>query len=144
MGIGKCYFGPAINIDLTYACNDKLFIFRIIRADEFKFGSEAVYDSPDIYIREYGLLYGWQIRQNALSISLAGGIGYLNGVDRGKLIGGKIHEQINISTISLPIEARLQLDVSKYFGFGCACFANVNKDKSFIGGLINIHLILPI
>jgi hypothetical protein len=140
LGIGKSFAGPTFGFGLNYGKNKNLFSIRYLKGDEFRFNVEGHYDSPALEIIEVGILYGRYYRDKNVLISLSGGISIVNGVERGKLISGKEYETIEISTFGLPIEAQFIMSFSNYFGVGVSVFANVNNQKSFVGGMIGIQL----
>lgn len=141
LGIGSNYFGLTFKSNLSYNYRNNLFTIRYFEAEEFIFsGAEDVFDEPTIYIKEIGFLYGRTMQKDILVLGLAAGIGYVDGVLRGDKIGYREYESIKISDISIPVELNFRFELSKYFGLGGSVFSNFNKEKSIVGGAIELQI----
>jgi hypothetical protein len=141
LGIGKSYFGPTLGGNLSYAPTSSVFTLRYFKADEIRFNPGGYdYDEPALNIKELGLLYGRSSRKESLVLIISGGIGYLNGIDRGREIRPGEFEKVEISTIGFAIEAEFRIELKEYVGIGGSFFGNLNSRKSFMGGMVNIHV----
>ncbi len=140
LGVGKSYFGPTLGGSLSYAFKENVFTLRYFKGDELQFnpgGSD--YDEPALNFRELGLLYGRLFRKEALVFTLSGGIGFLDGTDRGNEITPKEFENIHISTVGLAFESEFRIELSGYIGVGGSFWGGVNSKKTFTGGMLKIH-----
>ena len=143
-GLGKCYFGPTLSGEAAYGFGGNLLTVRFLQASEFNIGAENVFDKPEINFTEIGFLFGRQFKQNKLSLIICGGISYVKGIDRGKFIKEKEYDEIAISTIGFPAEVKVKIELSDYMGIGGVCFADFNKNKNLIGGLLELYFMLPL
>jgi len=72
------------------------------------------------------------------------GVGFVKGIKRGVWLGepgieSSEHKKISYTIIAFPVDAQLFL-ISKYIGFGCYLFGNINKEKSFGGFLLCMQI----
>lgn len=142
-GVGSSYFGPSFNWGLSYSYNENIFSARYIKADEFVWGSPGggkSWDDPQMKMREIGFLYGRAQRNGILTLSLSGGLSYIDAVKRGAKISEKQYEKVNIQTIGLPLELHVRIDITSFLGIGGSCFGNLNSKRSFAGGSLNLYL----
>ena len=140
LGLGGSYFGPTLELGLCYGKNHNLFTLRYLKGDEFRFNVEGHYNNPAKKVREFSFLYGRYYKDNNIILSLSGGMGILNGIYRGKNIGGYEHEQMQISTIGMSVVVQFAIFFQNYWGINISAFTNLNKKKILIGGMIGIHL----
>ncbi len=140
LGIGGNYFGLTKSGNLTYAINENIFMLRYTKSSELRFNVDGIYDEPEKKISEFALMYGRYLKSNNTILSLALGLSYLNGINRGKNIEFHDFETINISTFGLPIELDFMLGFSKNIGIGIQLYSNINKDKSFTGVIFKINI----
>ena len=139
LGIGNNYFGPNLCATLSFSKNENLFTFKYSKSKEFIFvGVENNSDNPSLEIAEYSLLYGRTFRKDILLFNVSAGLSYLKGINRGNNILNHQYEQINISTIGFPFEAEAMFEFTKYFGAGILFYGNINKDKTYGGGMLRI------
>jgi hypothetical protein len=138
-GIGGSYIGLTGYYSLSYAYKANIFTIRYLCADEFRYNVDGVYDNPSLNIREKGILYGRSYRKEFLVLSISCGVGFINGVDRGKKITEHEYEKINIGTYGMPFEARFRFEFG-FIGIGGAWFGNINSQKILSGGMVEISL----
>jgi hypothetical protein len=139
LGIGKCYLGLTSYYSFSFAYNANILTVRYLRADEVRFNLGGYdFDDPPMSIKEKGILYGRSYRKKYLVLSLSGGIGFIDGIDRGKKIREKEYEKVNISTYGVPFEAKFRIEIG-FIGFGCTWFGNINNYKFLSGGLLEIY-----
>lgn len=139
-GVAKSYFGPTFYSNLTVSKNDDLLSLRHMRSRELVIGSDPVFDYPDLEMYEIGILYGREFRKKAMVFTIEGGIGYINGIDRGRLISGHEYTKEKISHVCIPLESRIRFELCRYFGIGGFIIGNVNAKKSFWGGGFDIQI----
>jgi len=140
LGFGKSYFGPTINLSLSYAYKSNIFTVRYLRADEFQFGVDgSVFPEPSIRFKEFGLLYGLSQRNDIVVVSASAGIAYVNGIERGREIRyGDLYENVNISTMGFAYEAELRVEFASFIGMGFTFFGNLNSKRNYYGGMLMI------
>ena len=138
IGFGGNYFGPNFSVILSYNNNHDLYSFKFSKSDEFNLGVENNFDKPSLRLNEFSFLYGKTMRQSIVLLNLSTGLSYLNGVNRGKQIENKEYEKVEINTIGIPFEAELMFEFSKYAGAGFIFYGNINKEKSFVGGMLRL------
>ncbi|HSL88370.1 MAG TPA: hypothetical protein VK870_03625 [Ignavibacteriaceae bacterium] len=140
-GIGKCYFGPTFKFSTSYEYNQNIFQFRFLKANEFQFSTGGYnFEEPPLKFNEISVLYGYPYRVHNMTIGLLAGIGYINGIERGKLIQNNMYESIKISQLSIPVEAYFRIEIFDYVGLGITGFGNFNTKKSSIGGMLEISM----
>jgi hypothetical protein len=71
---------------------------------------------------------------------LSGGISYVYGINRGKQIQSKEYEKIKISTLGIPFEANFRIEINSFLGIGASCFGNLNNQKTYLGGMVQIYI----
>jgi hypothetical protein len=141
-GFGDCNMGLAGNTSFSFAYNANIFTLRYVSADESRLfinPGGGVYDTPQLSFSEKGILYGRCYKEEFLMLSFSCGVGFMNGIDRGKKLGEKVYEQINISTYVIPFEARFMLEIG-FISIGGAWFGNLNNQKSISGGLLELSI----
>jgi hypothetical protein len=136
-GIGTGLFGPSICGNFSYFRNGSLFTARYFKADEFRFNVDGSYDEPAMSFREGGILYGRYITNEAVVLGFSAGLGYARGTLRGREIGFKTFTPEKISTISVPFEITVKVDIGP-FALGGAWYGSVNKSKSFSGVMVRV------
>jgi len=141
LGLGKNYFGPALNFSLSYSYDNNIFTIKYLKANEFTFSPGGYdFDEPLLKLEEIGALYGKTYREGYILLSLSGGISYVYGINRGKSIQPKVFEKIKISTLGIPFEANFRIEINSFLGVGASCFGNLNNQKNYIGGMVHIYL----
>jgi hypothetical protein len=139
-GLGGNHFGPSFSVILSYNNNHDLYSLKFSRSSELNFGVENKFDNPSLQLSEYSFLYGKTLRQSVVLLSFSAGLSYLDGVSRGKQVQDKEFEKIKINTIGIPFETELMLEFSKYAGIGLTFNGNLNKEKSYVGGMFRIKV----
>lgn len=137
IGLGSGYFGPTFYSGITYTSDNNIFELRYLKGDEFQFNVEGNIYKPSLKIKEYGILYGRTYNKGILELSLSAGVGYVDGVDRGRLIQYKDYEESKISTIGIPFEARFRFDFS-FIGLGGAWYGNINHEKNLSAAVFQL------
>lgn len=137
-GLGKCYVGLTTKLGLSYGYKGNLFSLRYSNADEFHLGVDNNFESPDLSMSETAILYGRTFRNEFLLFNLSAGVGYKTGILRGKVLSGKVHEKLQVKDYGLAYEASFRIELSSFLGLGGGFFGNINKTKSFKGGMIEV------
>jgi hypothetical protein len=144
LGFGASYFGPTFKAGLSYSYNNNIFSFRYLKADEFHWGSYGGGDYFDnnsaLRFNEIGILYGTCQKAKSVFMNLSGGVGYIKGRDHKANRDGISYNVINISTICLPLEASVRVELTNFFSIGFSGFGNLNNRKSFAGWLIEANI----
>ncbi len=140
LGIGGNYFGVTYGAEVSYTQNNNIFSIRYVSANELRFNVDGVYDEPDLSMNEIGLLYGRYMSKGNGQISLAAGLGLLNGIDRGYQIDYHVFNKLEIQTVGLCFEGRFFLIFTDYSGIGVVIFGNLNPRKTYLGAMFEVHL----
>lgn len=138
-GIGAGYSSPinslpTIMAHATYGIHNHLLTLRYIRNAEF-----AVFqDNPQEKVNDFGFMYGRKLlNKEYMFISVSGGVSYLTGTVRGRLISNSWfhsdYESVKVSTIGFPLESQLAFTPFKHFGISVHGFGNLNPDNSYAG-----------
>lgn len=144
IGMGAGYSAPINSLPTvmaygTYGSNNHLLTLRYIRNREF-----AVFqDSPQEIINDIGFMYGRKLlNKKHVFISINGGVSYITGTIRGRLISSgcftSVHAPVDVSTIGFPLESQLVLTPFKHVGFSLNCFGNLNPESSYIGAGLSL------
>ncbi len=140
-GLGGNYFGPTLCVNLSYKIEQNLITIKYASSEEFQFGVDNTnLDKPSIGMNEFGLLYGRCFRNKILLLSVSAGLSFINGTNRGKNISDHKFEEVKISTLGIPFEAEAMFEFSNYVGIGLLFYGNLNKDRSFGGGMLRIKV----
>jgi hypothetical protein len=143
-GLGLHPGALSLGGSLCYQSGKNLLSFRYLRNEEFQIlrtalPSETVWDTGVLYERIAKALLGF--------VSISTGISLVSGVRRGRYLsssggwfGTSYYEEKNFITVGIPIEVQLFWTSSNSFGIGFYGFANLNKEKSFIGALLCIQI----
>ena len=91
------------------------------------------FNNPPKRIKEFGILYGLSFRQKVMVANFTAGLGYINGIMRGKQLDYVYYEAVKISNISIPLEANFRIEFNKYIAIGGSFFSNLNYKRSFVG-----------
>ncbi len=140
LGIGGNYFGVTQSGNVTYALNENIFMIRYTKSNEFQFNVDGVYDKPEKNMKELAFMYGKYLKSNNTILSLAAGLSYLKGTNRGANIQYHEFETENISTFGIPIQLDFMLGFTNNVGIGIQLYGNINKDKSFTGVVFKINI----
>jgi hypothetical protein len=141
LGIGKNYFGPTLNFSFSYSFDNNIFTVKYLKANEFTFSPGGYdFDEPRLKLEEIGALYGKTYREGYILLSLSGGISYVYGINRGIQIQPKEFEKIKISTLGIPLEANFRIEINSFLGIGASCFGNLNNQKTYLGGMVQIYI----
>ncbi|MBM4166893.1 MAG: hypothetical protein FJ218_08280 [Ignavibacteria bacterium] len=122
-----------------YQKDNTLYGFSYHRIEEFVLFSESN-PKPYEYISEYSFLYGKVERSRWGMVSASSGIGFVNGILRGKQKDYPQYEPNKISTIGIPIDLQAYFTPFPFFGMGINLFSNFNLQKSVFGIAIGIQV----
>jgi len=143
-GLGTSFAGPTIGLGLSYVVQNHFFSLRYLKGDELQillFAADPIErDSPTKRLREIALVYGIYQRNRKTNFSIAGGVGFLDLIDRGDSFGGSDYEKLKISEIGLALDFQVRMLFSKNWGFGMSFYSNINQEKSIYGILVNLQL----
>jgi len=96
---------------------------------------------------EISLLYGTSAEWSHGFVSLAAGLGYVEGIRRGKylytepgLFGGNVHEEIRYKTVGIPVDVQLSWTPFPVIGFGVNGFALLNTQRPLAGAAFCIQI----
>ncbi|MDE3058125.1 MAG: hypothetical protein KGJ59_09240 [Bacteroidota bacterium] len=140
VGLGSCYFGPTFQAGVSYTYNENVFSVGYLKGDEFQFNVEGIHNEPALSFKEIGVMYGQAYRKQYVVLSLLGGVGFLNGINRGKQIAFHEFEQVNMTTLSIPLEAEVRIEVTNNIGIGSSFFGSLNAKKTFFGAIVKIFV----
>ena len=99
-----------------------------------------------------GLLIGTVMSDNYIQVEISGGLGYISGVMRGKLLytdpstgmfdiwDHRHFEKVEFFSPSIPIQIDLLLKPLSHFGFGVSLFADINLRRTVKGITFKIGL----
>ena len=139
-GLGNCHFGMTFGASLAYTFDNSSSIvaIRYLSAREFVFNVEGNNVEPELSLKELGVLYGKSFRDRAVCFSLSAGLGFASGVDRGNAIAYNKYEEIKISTLTLPFEASIRIELWP-LGIGGSWYGELNSQRSFSGWMIELY-----
>ena len=135
--------------NLAYQNKNNLFSIRAIRSSEVSIAIGLPGGTtPKESVWDIGLLYGRSVNTSRISASISAGISLVGGVRRGELLQSsgfifvtRQYEKRTFLAVGFPIDGRLFWTPSPYIGIGICGFADWNRKRSFIGGLLCIRLI---
>jgi hypothetical protein len=143
-GLGVNSFGVSPGVSFSYQSEKNLISVRYVYNIEFQ---PIVGLSPDETVWDAGVLYGRIAKVSYGLASISGGIGVVGGVRRGKYLsssggwfGTSYYEKLTFLTVGIPVEGQLFWTPLDFWGIGFYGFANLNKEKSFIGALLCIQI----
>jgi hypothetical protein len=99
-----------------------------------------------------GLLIGTVMSDDYVQVAISGGLGYISGVMRGKLLytdppngffditDGRHFEKVEFFAPSIPLQIDFLLKPSSHFGFGVSLFADLNFKRTIKGITFKIGL----
>jgi hypothetical protein len=139
----------SLGANLAYQTRKNLFSIRAIRSSEVSIATGLPGGTtPKESVWDIGLLYGRIANASFGSVSMSAGISLVGGVRRGELLRSsglffatKTYEEQTFWAVGIPIDGRIFWTPSPYFGIGICGFADWNRERSFIGGLLCIRLI---
>jgi hypothetical protein len=138
LGMGFSNYIFSLVLSASLEVDRHLLSIRALSAFEFLSAQQ-----PDVYAKEYGILYGRVLRGKFSFASIAAGISYVSGVKRGKFLYREwitdYYEEVDFQTIGVPIEIQLFFTVY-LIGAGVYGFANLNNRASFIGFALCLQL----
>ena len=114
------------NLNATYQFGRNLVSARTALATVFI--GEGYYD--------VGLLYGRVLSEGFFFTSVGAGVAYVEGENVG-LFGD--NEEL-FATISLPLEVQLFVRPLRFIGVGIYGFANINREKNFVGATFSVQI----
>lgn len=92
-------------------------------------------------------MYGRELTDKKLIISVHTGIGLVGNLERGKFLyygpgffTSAHYEKIRSYTVGLPISSKVLISLSKHFGLGLEGYININSENTFYG--LNLCLTL--
>jgi len=140
-GLGASSFGVSPGVSVSYQSRKSLVSVRYVYNEEF----QILGPSPSETVWDVGVLYGRSAKVSYGLASISGGIGVVGGVRRGKYLGSSgwfssNYEKLTFLTVGIPVESQLFWTPLSFFGIGIYGFANLNTEKSFIGGLFCIQI----
>ena len=143
-GLGSDPGAPSFGGSFCYQSGKNLFSFRYLRNEELQILGE---NSPSETVWDFGVLYGRIAKASYGFASISTGISIVGGVQRGRYLsssgewfGTSYYEENNFITVGITVEGQLFWTPLDFFGIGFYGFANLNKEKSFIGALLSIQL----
>ena len=135
-------------IGLSYRIRNRIISLRYVHIEEITiFGP-----SPSESVSDLGALYGIITKGKYGFASLSGGISFVRGVRRGKLLssgGGwgwswfgssETYEELTFHTFGIPIEAQLFWTPLSFLGIGIYAAGNLNSQRSFAAVLLCLQL----
>lgn len=142
-GLGASSFGVSPGVCFSYQSEKNLFSVRYVYNEEFRFFAP----SPLETVWDVGMLYCRSVKESYGLASISGGIGVVGGVRRGKYLGSiggwfgtDYYEERTFLTVGIPVEGQVFWTPLDFFGIGFYGFANLNKEKSFVGALFCIQI----
>jgi hypothetical protein len=128
-GLGEDDGGVAGGVSLSYQKGKNLFSIRGVEVTEFKLDLWAP-TGPAATVWDIGVLYGRIARAEHGFASLGAGVA-LVGISDG---------YVTFHRAGIPMECQLFWTPGSHLGFGFYGFANLNKEKSFVGALFCLQL----
>lgn len=144
-GLGSHPGALSFGGSLCYQSGKNLLSFRYLRNVEFQILGP---DLPIEKVWDVGVLCGRIGRIAKASYgfaSISAGISLVGGVRRGRYLGNtgwfgsSYYEENDFITVGIPVEAQLFWTLPAFSGIVFYVFANLNKEKSFVGALLCIQ-----
>lgn len=86
------------------------------------------------------LLYGRELTNKKLIISIHAGIGFVGNLERGEFLyygpgffSSAHYKKIRSYTVGLPISSKVLIPLSNHFGLGLEGYININSENTFYG-----------
>ena len=130
-GLGDNSFGVSPGVSFSYQLGNNLYSVRHVYNVEFQINVFGV-SSPLEAVWDVGILYGRISKASYGFASISGGVSIVGAV--------RPYEERTIITAGFPVECQLFWTPLDFFGIGIYGFANLNKEKSFIGALLCIQI----
>ena len=130
-GLGESSFGVSPGVSFSYQLGNNLYSVRHVYNVEFQINVFGV-SSPLEAVWDVGILYGRISKASSGFAAISGGVSIVGAV--------RHHEERTIITAGFPVEGQLFWTPLDFFGIGIYGFANLNKEKSFIGALFCIQI----
>jgi hypothetical protein len=146
-GAGTTGLGLYLSMNLSYQPS-YFFTLRTAGDHEMNLLKGLGHHSPQESLRDYGILAGVRTRRDRFGyLALAGGVSYVKGVRRGRLLyrervlfGSSTYESVNISTVGFPVEAHAVLNLGKGFAIGTTGYADINSQRTDSGILLTFSM----
>ena len=98
------------------------------------------FDEPPLNLKEVGILYGRCFKKDIITLFASGGIGFIEGVDRGEKITEKIFQKVKLSSFGLAIKVAFRIDITRFLGLGISFVSNINTQKNLYSGVFQIYI----
>ena len=72
-------------------------------------------------------------------LSFSCGVGFMDGIYRGRKLVEDVYERKEISTYVIPFEAKFMFEIG-FIGLGGSWFGNLNSKKSISGGMVELSI----
>jgi len=145
VGLGIGSSGGAAGANFSYHFGSTLVSLRYVYGEEIRGMFEG--PSPLESVWDLGLLYGVSEKASYGVVSVSAGVGLVGGVRRGRYLGSSgwwfshdTYEKVSFSTLGVPMEGQLFWTPSSHLGVGVYAFANLNRERSFIGALLCVQI----
>ena len=142
-GYGGGTYNAASGVSLSLQQENHLYSVRFVAVSETSILDFFPDAYPSEYVQDVSFLYGRVTKSEGSVFAYSIGLGSVEGVRRGDYIGtvlfqGETYEQINYSALGIPVEFKY-FSVEDGTGIGLYAFANINKEKSFVGVMLSLH-----
>ena len=141
LGAGFNSFGFSIGGGASYQLNYQIVAARWVYSEQIPLTDPY----PTTFLRDLSLLYGIEVFSDDWDfVSLAIGLTYLSGRDRGRFLYSTVgidlkpvdwHESKSVSAVGVALEAQAFWRPSPFFGTGITVFGNVTK-PNIVGGIL--------
>lgn len=157
-------FHPFFNLGLGISCRDAdhgffvpnaelggiykkhVLTLRVLKNKE----PRPIFDNinPIIDFYETSLLYGRTVDGGRVGYAFSTGIGYVWGILRGELLSrqnyflgtNSTYQEISLSTLGIPLEAKMMIGGIRKFNADLIAFANINTKYPYFGVLICLRI----
>jgi hypothetical protein len=127
-GLGGSSNGPSAGISGSYQIKYHVISLRALYNEEI-----GIWDNFPDNSSDMGLLYGLGARKKFFNVSISTGISRVSG----SVI--TYSDERKYAVVGIPIELQF-FHTGKIVGIGIYGFANINRELSFVGGLLCIQL----
>ncbi len=140
LGIGGGSGGGALSGGLSCEAGPGLVTLRYVHNEEF----DLLGPSPAESVHEFGILYGIMRKSPIGHIAFSGGIGFVGGVRRGRLLAREFlsskYERQTYQAIGAAFDYEAVWTPVSFLGIGLNIPANLNSEQSFIAFQLNLQL----
>lgn len=130
-GLGESSFGVSPGVSFSYQLGNNLFSVRHVYNVEFQIHVFGESSTPEA-VWDVGALYGRIAKASYGFASISGGISIVGEV--------RPYKERTFLTAGIPFETQLFWTPLPSFGIGIYGFANLNREKSFVGALLCIQI----